>query len=199
MTSSPESWPSFLLLVAASLATTLKAYRKRRQRARDSERALGRTIIAELPTSTDLVLVTEDETRFYYGDRSIDKDSIAAVRVLINGAPIAACRAGTGRRRPFRRRASRIGPRASRAIAGTSPVEHRRRPAPVLIECGAIRERVSQELARAIFDAVKRDMETRDRDATEGPGLVVLHSGFGHAGAVVRPRAPSRTADRTGG
>ena len=28
--------------------------------------------------------------RFYYGDRPIDKDLIAAVRVLINGAPIAA-------------------------------------------------------------------------------------------------------------
>ena len=33
----------------------------------------------------------------------------------------------------------------------------------ILIECGAIRERVSQELARAVFDAVKRDIERRDR------------------------------------
>jgi hypothetical protein len=32
----------------------------------------------------------------------------------------------------------------------------------LLVECGAIRERVSQELARAVFDAVKRDMEQRD-------------------------------------
>ena len=32
----------------------------------------------------------------------------------------------------------------------------------VLVECGAIRERVSQELARAIFDAVKRAVEARD-------------------------------------
>jgi hypothetical protein len=29
----------------------------------------------------------------------------------------------------------------------------------VLVECGAIRERVSQELARAVFDAVKRVVE----------------------------------------
>jgi hypothetical protein len=29
----------------------------------------------------------------------------------------------------------------------------------VLVECGAIRERVSQELARAVFDAVKRAVE----------------------------------------
>src|SRR5580700_295657 len=78
-----------LVVVAASLATTLQGYRRRLRRARDSERALGRRIIAELPTDDDLVLVSEDEKRFYYGDRSIDKDLIVAVRVLINGAPIA--------------------------------------------------------------------------------------------------------------
>jgi hypothetical protein len=32
----------------------------------------------------------------------------------------------------------------------------------MLVECGAIRERVSQELARMVFDAVKNDMEQRD-------------------------------------
>ena len=32
----------------------------------------------------------------------------------------------------------------------------------LLVECGAIRERVSQELARAIFDAVKQEIERRD-------------------------------------
>src|SRR6185295_14205111 len=78
-----------LVVVALSLATTLKGYRRRRQRARESEQALGRTIIAELPTSDDLVLFSEDQARFYYGDRSIDKDLIVAARVLINGAPIA--------------------------------------------------------------------------------------------------------------
>ena len=79
-----------LLFVAASLGTTLQAFRRRRQRARDSERALGRTIIAEIPAADDLVLFSEDEPRFYYGERSIDKDLIVAVRVLINGSPIAA-------------------------------------------------------------------------------------------------------------
>ena len=32
----------------------------------------------------------------------------------------------------------------------------------ILIECGAIRERVSQELARAVFAAVMREIERRD-------------------------------------
>jgi hypothetical protein len=147
-----------LLLVAASLATTLQYYKRRRRRAQDSERALGRHIIAELPTAEELVLFSEDNKRFYYGERSIDKDLITAVRVLINGAPIAAS-------------TSRAHPQAS----GQQPTSFEDRPegiardrwdvaietvtGAVLVECGAIRERVSQELARAVFDAVKRAIE----------------------------------------
>jgi hypothetical protein len=77
-----------LLFVAASLGTTLGAYRRRRQRARDSERALGRTVIVEIPGDGDLILFSEDAVRFHYGERSIDKDLIVAVRMLINGSPI---------------------------------------------------------------------------------------------------------------
>jgi hypothetical protein len=150
-----------LLLVAASLATTLRYYRRRRDRARDAERALGRTIIAELPTSEELVIFSEDAVRFHYGDVSIDKDLIAAVRVLINGNPIAGA--------------------VSRRLAGSAPqhptsFEHREEgiardrwdvaietvKGTVLVECGSIRERVSQELARAIYDAVKTDVERRN-------------------------------------
>lgn len=149
-----------LLLLAASLATTLQYYRRRRQRARDSERALGRSIIAELPTTEDLVLFSEDRVRFYYGEQSIDKDLIVAARVLINGAPIAAV---ASRRHP------------APPPIGDSPVTIDDRPegivrdrwdvvietvtGHVLVECGAIRERVSQELARAVFEAVKRAVE----------------------------------------
>src|SRR5258708_9122290 len=79
-----------LLVVAASLGTTLQAFRRRRLRARDSERALGRAIVAEIPADEDLRLFSEDAKRFYYGDESVDKDLIVAARVLINGSPIAA-------------------------------------------------------------------------------------------------------------
>jgi hypothetical protein len=147
-----------LLVVAASLATTLQYYRRRRRRAHDSERALGRAIIAELPTADELVLFSEDLKRFYYGERAIDKDLITAVRVLINGAPIATV---TSRRR------------ASTVVSAPAGFEDRPEgiardrwdvgietvTGTVLVECGAIRERVSQELARAIFDAVKRVVE----------------------------------------
>ena len=150
-----------LLIVAASLGTTLTVYRKRRRQNRDRERSLGRTIIAEIPADDDLVLFTEDERQFHYGAKAVDKDTIAAVRVLINGAPIAAC----------------ISKRHA-AGAGIQPTSFEDRPEGIardrwdvaiervdgttLVECGAIRERISQELARAVFDAVKRDIERRD-------------------------------------
>ena len=79
-----------LVLGALSLATTLTFYRKRRRRTRDEEQAQGRRIIAEIPVEDDLRLFSEDDRQFHYGQQTVDKDRIAAVRVLINGAPIAA-------------------------------------------------------------------------------------------------------------
>src|SRR5437762_6935145 len=90
-----------LLLVAGSLATTLQQYRRRRQRTREAERALGRAVIAEVPTEAELTLFSEDDKRFYYGDRSIDKDLVVGARILINGAAIASVsRGGHDRREP---------------------------------------------------------------------------------------------------
>ena len=155
---------AFLLLVtAASLATTLKGYRRRRQRDRDGERALGRIIIAEIPAGDDLRLFTEDAARFYYGEESIDKDLIVAVRVLINGAPIAAC---VSRRQAANaaRHATSFDDRPEGIARDRWDVAIETVTDMTLIECGAIRERVSQELARTIFDAVKGDLERRDTE-----------------------------------
>jgi len=151
-----------LLLGALSLATTLTVYRKRRRRTRDAEQAQGRRIIAEIPGDDDLRLFTEDERQFHYGTQAVDKDQIAAVRVLINGVPIAAYIAKrfatvtTLQPTTFEDRPEGIArDRWDVAIERPDGV--------LLVECGAIRERVSQELARAVFDAVKRELERLDR------------------------------------
>ena len=171
-----------LLVVAASLATTLQAHRRRRQRQRDSEQALGRRIVAEIPAGDDFLLVSEDGPRFYYGDQSIDKDLVVAVRVLINGAPIGAYVS----RRHTHDQSTSATDDAERGV-GVPAKQVRGAGAPgvievhpegiardrwdvavetltgtVLIECGAIRERVSQELARRVFDAIKEELERRD-------------------------------------
>ena len=120
----------------------------------------------EIPTETDLALFSEDDKRFYYGEQRIDKDLVTAVSVLINGAPIASYVS------------KRAGPRAA-----TSSASFEDRPEGIardrwdvaietvtgttLVECGAVRERVSQELARAVFDAVKRSLESADARSGE--------------------------------
>jgi hypothetical protein len=151
-----------LLVIAASLATTLTAFRRRRVRDRDSERALGRTIIAEIPAEDDLRLFCEDAKRFYWGEASVDKDLIVAVRVLINGSPIAAA---LSRRYPAEaaRQATSFEDRPEGIARDRWDVAIEAVNGTMLVECGAIRERVSQELARTVFAAVKRSIE-----ATEG-------------------------------
>lgn len=146
-----------LLILAASLATTLQYFRRRRRRSRDREQALGRTVIAEIPAADDLVLFTEDAGAFHYGTTVIQKDAIAAARVLINGAPIASV---VSRRHP---EAAALHPtsfedRPEGIARDRWDVALETTTGTVLVECGAIRERVSQELARAIFDAVKHAM-----------------------------------------
>ena len=155
-----------LLVVAASLATTLRVYRKRRQRARESERALGRRIVAELPTNEELVYFTEDDVRFYYGERPIDKDLIAAARVLINGSPIAA--AVSARHAAHAQVPTSFEDRPEGIARDRWDVAVETERGTILVECGAIRERVSQELARQVFDAVKAEIERRDHHSVSG-------------------------------
>jgi len=155
---------AFLVLTALSLATALQVYRRKRQRARDSERALGRAIVAEIPAGNDLVIFSEDAARFYWGDRSVDKDLIAAVRVLINGSPIAAC---VSKRRAMDAPAQPTGfqDREEGIARDRWDVAIETVTGTVMIPCGAIRERVSQELARTVFDAIKREVERLDRSS----------------------------------
>ncbi|HXD72355.1 MAG TPA: hypothetical protein VN628_01395 [Vicinamibacterales bacterium] len=151
-----------LFLGALSLATTLTVYRKRRRRTREGEQALGRRIVAEIPGDDDLRLFTADERQFHYGAQSIDKDRIAAVRVLINGAPIAAY---VTRRhlKDAHMQPTSFEDRPEGIARDRWDVAIEREDGLTLVECGAIRERVSQELARSVFDAVKADLEQRDR------------------------------------
>ena len=82
----------------------------------------------------------------------IRKASVTAVRVLINGAPIAEVMSRShaagvgGRHAGWEDRPEGIA--RDRWDVEIDTVE-----GTILIECGAIRERVSQELARAVFDA----------------------------------------------
>ena len=136
----------------------LQTYNRRRKQTRRAAADRGQSIVAELPGERDLTLFSEDQTQFYYADHAIPKDQIHAVRVLINGSPIAVC----------------LSPRfPSAASAPATSVDERPEgiahdrwdvaieatSGTTVIACGAIREGVSQGLARKIFEAVKKDVE----------------------------------------
>jgi hypothetical protein len=150
-----------LLFLALSLATTLHFFRRRRIRAREAERELGRTVIAEIPAAEDLVLFSEDAGAFHYGATIIPKDAIAATRVLINGIPIAAVVSKKHQESAMRHPTS-FEDRPEGIARDRWDVAIEKIDGTLLVECGAIRERVSQELARAVFDAVKRSVEQRN-------------------------------------
>jgi hypothetical protein len=152
-----------LLVAAASLATTLQYYRRRRQRAREQERTQGRTVIAELPTGDDLVLFSEDDQAFHYGPASIPKRSIMVVRVLINGSPIAAV-SSKGHPGAASAQPTRFEDRPEGIARDRWDVALETTAGTTLVACGAIRERVSQELARAVFDAVVREIERQNSE-----------------------------------
>lgn len=154
-----------LLVAAASLGTTLQYYRRRRQRAREQERDHGRSVVAELPAGDDLVLFSEDASDFHYGVKTIAKDTILAVRVLINGSPIAAV-TSTRHADEQAQQPTSFEDRPEGIARDRWDVAIETTRGTTLVECGAIRERVSQELARAVFDVVARDLERRNGPVT---------------------------------
>ena len=154
-----------LLFLAARLATTLQYYRRAQQRAREREETLGRTVIAEIPSEDSLLLFTEDAGRFYYGNRAIDKDQIVSSQLLINGNTIG--RVGQGQNwgdwQEGQEGQEEGGIPRDRWDVRIETVD-----GVTVVACGAIRERVSQELARAVFDAVKRTIEGRGYHSASG-------------------------------
>ena len=128
-------------------------------------RAAGRTVLAEIPTRDGLELFIADRDHFYWGATTVAKHDIRLVRVLINGSPLTSYAA---RRYPsddpgdtggFADRPDGIAHDRWDVLVRTGAGDTR-------VECGSVRERVSQELARSVFDAVKADMENRDLEAS---------------------------------
>jgi hypothetical protein len=150
-----------LFLFALGLASTLRYYRRSRERERRELLASGRTVLAEIPTRDGLTMFIAGRDHFYCGDTAIPKHDIRVVKVLINGSPIASYIAHRYRTETSGSSGS-FADRPDGIAHDRWDVLVRTAAGDTLIECGSIRERVSQELARSVFDAVKADMEKRD-------------------------------------
>lgn len=154
-----------LFLFALGLISTLRFHRRARERERRALSAAGRRVLAEIPAPDGLALFASDDTHFHWNGRPVARRTVRRVSLLINGVPLAVHAApGHSPARP-----AAVDPAALERPPG---IAHDRWD--VLIEtdagevrvaCGSVRERVSQELARAVFDAVKADLEGRQARA----------------------------------
>ena len=162
-----------LFLFALGLMSTLRFHQRSRERELSKLLASGQTIVAEIPTRDSLELFTSDNDHFRWRENAISRKEIRLVKVLINGSPLASYISR-------RYKSAESGDSGSFADRPEGIAHDRwdvliRTPAgDTLIECGSIRERVSQELARLVFDAVKADMTQRDADATLGSTATTL-------------------------
>ena len=157
-----------LFLFALGLVSTLRFHQRAREQERRKLEAAGRTVLAEIPHRDGLTLFVANDTHFYWGDTTIPQARIRLVRVLINGTPLASYQArrhpsgDTGDSDSFTDRPEGIAHDRWDVLIRTNTAD-------TLVECGSIRERVSQELARRVFDAVRADMDRRDMGPTTTP------------------------------
>lgn len=149
-----------LFLFALGLISTLRFHRRARERERRALSAAGRRVLAEIPAPDGLALFASDDTHFHWNGRPVARRTVRRVSLLINGAPLAVHAAPGHSPTPgdvdpaILERPSGIAHDRWDVLIETDAGE-------VRVACGSIRERVSQELARAVFDAVKADLEGR--------------------------------------
>lgn len=151
-----------LAVVALRMATALQGYRRGREQRRERLSAAGRAIVAEVPADDGPEFFAEDAGAFYWADRRIPKHDIRAARMLFGDVPLARVRArrfpeaNAGADTPGPETETPTFERAQWDVAIATGGET------VVVACGAIREQVSQELARRIFEAVRQAVETCD-------------------------------------
>lgn len=150
-----------LVAFALSMATSLQWYKRGHSKLRRAISESGRSVVAEIPGDRGLEFFTEDAAAFHWADLTIPKNDIRSARILISGAPISTCVSSRFPGAP---------PQPSGDTDQSATIERERwdvaidlEDSSVLVQCGAIRERVSQELARQVFEAVKTDIELRQQ------------------------------------
>ena len=151
-----------LVLVALSMATTLRWRYRDRERSRRQLNDQGRRVIAEVPVADSMEFFSEDAGAFYWTGQTIRKRAIHTAQLLISGAPLSTVRS---RRAPDFEAAAAAGKDADPIERERWDVSIETADETVLVACGSIRQQVSQELARRIFDAVRGAVEAHDQDA----------------------------------
>jgi len=149
-----------LVFVALGLATSLTKDRRQRRQSKSELDSLGQDVLAEIPTDSGTCFFTEDKGCFHYDNQPISKSTLIAARVLINGAPIAAS-IRSGHEETHAAPEDIVDDRPEGLSRDRWDVSIETTTGAVLVECGSIRERISQDLARRVFSALKKTIESQ--------------------------------------
>jgi hypothetical protein len=136
------------------MAMGLRAVALAREEARRAEEARGRHVVAEIPDHRGAVfLFLETPEAFEWAGRRVAKAELGGCRLLLNGGVMgAATRPG----------AALPDPGTPEEYEGRERWEVRLYPAqgpPADVPCGTVREGVSRDAARAVFESVRRSLQ----------------------------------------
>ncbi|HXH06421.1 MAG TPA: hypothetical protein VNI83_07495 [Vicinamibacterales bacterium] len=158
-----------LLVFALLLGATLHLHRQRRRAEERAAAAAGRRIVAEVPAGSDLVLFCEDAERFYFGAASVAKADVRAVRLVVGGAAVSEEAVPGYQPRALPASVTARG----EAVPGREhwDVVLETVSDALVVPCGALGERVSQEIACRIFERAKAAVAGTPAAQARGPGL----------------------------
>ena len=144
------------------MATSLHWHHRSHERRRKALKMQGRSILAEVPTENGLRLFSHDKDAFYWSNQCIPKQDIRSVELLISGAVLATARTN---RSNFKTASEN-----NKNKSSPEKIERERWDVKIevnsnfiLVACGSIRQQVSQELARNIFETVKASIKLSDQ------------------------------------
>ena len=153
---------TILFLSAQTMATSLHWHHRSHERLRKALKKQGRSILAEVPTENGLRLFSHDKDAFYWSNQCIPKQDIRSVELLISGAVLATARTN---RSNFKTASEN-----NKNKSSPEKIERERWDVKIevnsnfiLVACGSIRQQVSQELARNIFETVKASIKLSDQ------------------------------------
>lgn len=135
------------------LAMGLRWSKVEREAARRRELETGRRVVAELPLPEGVVFFAEDAAALHWGERSVPREDVIGGRLLLNSAVVSsAARAGALLPDP-------PAPEDEPGREKWEVIAYLREGGAVTIRCGSVREGVSRDAARAVFDALRREVQ----------------------------------------
>jgi hypothetical protein len=133
---------------AFRLAMGLRWSKVQRERLRDEEAGRGR-IVAELPLPEGMAFFVEDASGFRWGGEPLAREAVCGARLLLNSAVVASAERAGARLPPPPAPEDEPGRERWEVMAYLEGGEAR------TVRCGSVREGVSRQAARAVFDALR--------------------------------------------